>query len=305
MELTEETLEHLRNEALVGLCREKAEGQLLEIERRKEDLRSTRSPFAVFSKRESKETFQRAVRAADEAASSQRLRLALLQEVERRLGPIIRADLELYLESSSADYQQLSTNLRSIGVWQRKLRESADTLTAFARELRELRRAAPGAPRTRAVATVREVAQRLAAVHTHLAGIARDVTAILAATGEALTLPELAEMNRVPWVQRLSVLTPQQIDVEGSYVETETRRFLAGGLEPACAAAEPCRLALQTRADAYLDHYWLQLRAYAREHLAQEFDVDATVAELTARYIDAALDRYQEELAATPFLVDR
>lgn len=304
MELTEETLEHLRNEALTGLCRERIEGDLLEIERRKEDLMSTRSPFAVFSKRESKEAFLRAVRGADEAARDHKHRLAQLQEVERRLGPIIRADLELYLESSSADFQRLSTHLRLIGVWQRKIRESAEYLTAFARELRELRRSAAGAPQTRAVATVREAAQRLGAMHGHLAGIARDIGAVLATDGAAVALPELAEMNRMAWVQRLSVLSPQQIEVEGAYVETETRRFLATSLETACAAAEPCRQALQARADAYLDHYWLQLRAYAKEHLAQEFDVAATVAELTARYIDAALERYQEELAATPFLIN-
>lgn len=305
MELTEETLEHLTNEALIGLCREKVDAQILEIQRRKEELLSTRSPFAVFSKRTSKDAFQRELRQAEETLEKLNLRVAQLREIESRLNTVIRGELELYLESSSPDYRHLSTNRRMVDVWQRNLRESSEYLTAFARELRELRSAAPGGQRTRAVAAVREAAHRLAALHGQLSAISRDVAAILATAGPEESLPVPAELNRMVWVQRLAVLNTQQIEVESSYLETETRRFIVSGLEAACAKAEPCRQALQTRVDAYVDHYWQQLRAYALQHLNRDFDVEATITELSTRYIDAAFERYQEELAATPFLISR
>ena len=169
MELTEETLEHLRNEVLVGLCRERIEARRAELERRKEELAGRRGPLSLFSKRTSKDALQRERREVDATLENLQHQLALLRETGGRVSAVIRADLELYLESSSEDYQQLSTHLRKVGVWQRKLRESGEFLTAFARELRELRSAATGGQRARAVAAVREAAQRLAAVHAPLA----------------------------------------------------------------------------------------------------------------------------------------
>ena len=142
-------------------------------------------------------------------------------------------------------------------------------------------------------------------MQAQLAAIAREVGSTLAAAGSDITLPELSELNRTAWVQRLAVLSAQQIEVEGSFVETEIRRFLAHGLEAACARAEPCRQAMQARADAYLDLYWEQLRTYSKEHCDSDFDVDAVLPELTARFIDADLERCQEEIAAAPFLIGR
>lgn len=303
MELTEETLEHLRSEALVGLCRERIEARHREVERTKEELAGRRGPLSLFSKRTSKDALQRQRREVEATLENLQHQLAVLREIEGRVTAIIRGDLELFLESSSEDYQQLSTHLRKVDVWQRKLRESGEFLTAFARELRELQSAAAGGQRTRAVAAVREAAHRLAALHAPLATIAWDIAVTLGNKGNEPVLTAPAELNRLAWVQRLSVLPSQQLEVESAYVETETRRFIASGLEAVCASAEPCRQALQARADAYLDHYWEQLRAYAKEHLAREFDVETTVADLATRYIDAALERYQVELAATPFLI--
>jgi len=301
MELCAETLDHLRNEALVGLCRGWIGERLATLERQREEIHSTRSPFAVFGRRETKEAFTRSVRATEESTNTLRHGLAELEQVELRLLPLIRADLETYLDNVSPEFQQLTRSVRLIEVWQRKLRELADPLLGLARELRVLRTAAPGQPMLRGIAIAREITQRLEAAHVTLSGIARDVAGALQASASDVRLPELPELRRVGWLQRLALLPVPKIQAESTPVEAETRRFLAEGLEAACAKAQSCHAVCQALADHYLEQYWSQLRAFAREHYVEEISLEEALPALTARYVDADIARYQRELALDPF----
>jgi hypothetical protein len=305
MELPYETIVHLRCEALAARCRAEITGELADLERQAEDLRGTRSPFTVFARRETREARTRSLQAIADKAADARDRLAQVEDVERRLGRQLQADLEANSEQFSADYLKYRRSVRMIDAWQHKLREQTDTLIAFARELKNLRSPGAAMPAVRAVAAVRELAQRLEAAHQVLTGIARDATAVIEASASAHQLPALPVLRRMAWVQRLTFITAQQADVESTLVETETRRFLACGLEAAQARAVECRSALQAMADRYLEQYWNQLRAHANEYYISESDCAAAREDLIARYVTAEVVSCQTELCADPFPTNR
>lgn len=301
MEPTPETLEHLRHEALVGWCRKAIADQLSNAERQREELQSTRSPFAVFSRREAKEAFTRALRSTEENTATLRHYQVQLDHIERLLAPLIRAGVAEYLWRASADYQQMMHCTRAIDGWLQRLHGLEDPLVAFARELRESRAARTGAPYLRTLANARTYALKLDAEHGALAAVAREVDGILALSHSPLRLPELPELKRTTWIQRVASLTPALAQIELAQVETVIREFLAQGVPAAAATARSCRESCQALADHYLSDYWNQLRDFARTHWIEETTLEAAMQMLVEVYIDADLVRRQHEIAYDPF----
>jgi hypothetical protein len=87
MELSEATLELLQNEAYVFLCREVVEDTLASLEREKAEIASTRPPFGVLARKETREAFTRSMRTALDNEAALRDRLAQISGIEEWLRP--------------------------------------------------------------------------------------------------------------------------------------------------------------------------------------------------------------------------
>jgi hypothetical protein len=287
MELSTAILDHLRYEALAAVCREAIQVRLADLHRQKKAIESTRSPFAFFVRRETRAALDRSLKITEENADVLQSLLAQIQQAETVLRTIIRRGLDEYLEHASLNYKACRQAARLVAEWEHWMRELADPLTAFARELRALQSAVAGPGRPRAIAATRHAAERLAARHHSLAQIAARASAILQEVGGGVQLPELRELHQVSWIQRLTIVPAEQAALEASLVEAEMRKFLAQGIEAACTQARTNRAACDAPADSYLEEYWTQLRTHAREHYVQEIDLAATVQDLTTRYAEA------------------
>jgi hypothetical protein len=276
------------------------------LDRQKEEIESTRSPFGVFSRKETKEAYAHSIRSTEQNADNIRQLLAQVQQVESRMLPLLRTGIDDYLTQVTVDYRQLKQGMHSIDDWISLLGGLPDTLLAFARELRVVRTSGPGTQMVRAIAAARELAQRLEAALVRLTNLADPVNQALQTAGSDRRLPGLPELRRTAWVQRLAVLSTQQAAQDAAGVETATRQFLATGIGCAMSHAQACRDACQTLANRHLDQYQEQLRAYANEHYDfAATDVETALQSLTARYVDTDLLRHQQELTLDPFSINR
>ncbi|MBI5691769.1 MAG: hypothetical protein HZC55_16920 [Verrucomicrobia bacterium] len=305
MELPAETIELLRDEALAARCREVIADQLSVLGRQMEDIQATRSPFPMFARKEAKEQFARSVRTTEQETVAVRQLQLQVQQIEAHLLPQLRHALESYLRQASPDFLQIQRGIDAVDRWSQRLGQLSDSLLAFARDVREVRQAEAGISRVRAIASVREVAQRIEAEELGLAKLARDVEFVLQNSTSGVRLPDLPELRRCAWVQRLAVLPPETTGPECTQVETETRRFLTDGLAAATGCAQSCREVCRTVSDCYLEHYWAQLRVFARENYATDFALERDLARLSARYVDAEIIRAQGQLTANPFIDHR
>lgn len=305
MEPTPETLEHLRYEALAIRCRAAISEQLQALDRQLAEIQSTRSPFAVFARRETKEAFNRSLQSTEQDAAALRQCLVRLEQIEARITPLLHAGIAEFLWRASSDYQQIMQSVQAIDGWVERLNQLGEPLLAFARELRESRSAGTGAPFLRALATARTYAQILEVEHGKLAAVARQVDGVLALSSSPLRLPELPELTRTTWVQRVASLSAAIAHTELTQVEAVMRQFLAEGVPAAAATARSCRAACEALAERFHTDYWSQLRAFAQENWAEEVSLDEALQKLTVRYVDADLVRRQHEIQFDPFQINR
>ena len=305
MEPTPETLEHLHHEALAIRCRAAITTQLTALDRQLEEIQSTRSPFAVFSRKETKEAFNRSLQSTEQDAAALRQCLVQLEQIEARIAPLLHAGIAEFLWRASSDYQQIMQSVQAIDGWVDRVSNLGEPLLAFSRELRESRAAGPGAAFLRALATARTYAQILEVEHGKLAAVARQVDAVLALSSSPLRLPELPELTRTTWVQRVASLSAAIAHTELTQVEAVMRQFLAEGVPAATATARACREACEALAERFHLDYWNQLRAFAQENWTEETSLEEALQKLTVRYVDADLVRRQHEIQFDPFQINR
>lgn len=93
MELSETTLARLRDEAYAFLAREALSVKLQDLERERAAVESTRSPFGLLARRETREKISRSMRVIEENESVLRDQLTLITDIVNRLHPVIRRDV--------------------------------------------------------------------------------------------------------------------------------------------------------------------------------------------------------------------
>lgn len=301
MELSATTLQNLQDEAYAALCREAVEERLGVLEAEKATIASTRPPFGLLARRETRDAFTRSMRTALDNEAALRGQLARLDAITDWLRPLIRNGVSAYLAEASPEYCGFLQADARLYDWERAIQNLPDLLLAFARDLRNLRTA------TTAATTLKDCASELADLHAAAGRLERlrlELHILEQTIGErtaGIRLPALPNLQHLPWLARLVDLPPPQLAVEAARVETEVRTHLAD--EATFAAGVAARLQAahdicSNLAENALEQYWNQLRSHARLHYVEERSVDEVLEMLTQRYIDANLQRQREQ----PFL---
>lgn len=299
MELSETTLNHLSDEAYAFLAREALLARLETLELEREKVANTRPPFGVLAGRATREAFARSMRAVEGDELTLRDQLAQITGIEDWLRPIIRRDVSTYLAAMSPDYCQLLQIAARLNDWERACHIVPGLLKAFARDLRAVRLAL--APDKKAhslvafeLAALAESAERLVAQRHELLVIEKAARAL---ADEELTkkikFPDLPDLQRVAWVNRLAAIPPEKALVEVTKVEAEVQAFVAEPRDRTYARLQASREACGQLANQTLELYWNQLRAHARAHYVEERDVAEVISMLTQRYVDADIQRRQ------------
>ncbi len=309
MDLSAATIEHLRDEAYLFLCREAVEERLNAIEQEKSELASTRPPFFLLAKKETRNAFTQSMRAVSDNETALRDRLTQISRLEEWLRPAIREEVVSYLAAVSPDFQTFAEIRAVLDSWESHLPPLQESLMALARDLKALRaEAAAGRGILQALAGAREAVMRM---EQTLASLDECAVALSARTesredvARDVRLPSLPAFRREAWVNRLALMTPEQVVAEAGRAETEARAFLAGGADSARARIEASRAACVMFEEGFVEHYWQQLRAHARIHYVEERDIDEVLDLLSQNYVQAQLRREQLALSRDPFLAER
>ena len=311
MELSEATLEHLQDEAYAYLCRQAVEEKLASLEREKAEIASTRPPFGVLARKETRDAFAHSMRTALDSETVLRDRLAQIVGIEEWLRPILHKDVAAYLADVSPDYGRFQQIRARLEDWECAFQDLPELLVAFARELRGVRQAAGAAPAAgrhlvQELAALREIAMRLEQQYLELIVITGTVSELTQAGAlTEIRVAVLPDLRRVAWVSRLAMLPLDQAIAEIARVEKDVRDFLADGNANAIARLEAGRTVCMQFENKLIEQYWAQLRAHARAHYVEERDIDDVLATLAQRYVSANLALQQQALSANPFLTER
>jgi len=315
MELSPATLELLQDEAYACLSRQVVQETLASIEREKAVIASTRPPFGVLARKETRDAFTRSMRTALDNEAALRDRLAQINGIEAWLRPLLRRDIAAYLATASPDYRLFRQVRARLDAWERAFQALPELLVAFARELRSLREAVGSDPAAGRLAyelpVVGEIAVRTERKHRELVVIAGTVAELTQV--EALSeirAPALPDFKRVAWVSQLTTLPLGQALTEAMCFEGEVRDFLADGIDLVHARLEVSRDECARLENQVLEQYWHQLRTHAQVHYVEERDVDEVLEMLTQRYANAENARregaYQEKALLTdPYRTER
>jgi hypothetical protein len=311
MELSKATLELLRDEAYVLLCRDTLQEKLKSLEEEKAVIVNSRPPFGVLGGKKARESFETSLRSTEDTEAALRERLVRSTRYETWLQRCIRRELAAYLETVSAEYQRVAQIKRLIDEWEYCVtRQMPDTLVAYAREMRGFRLAAAEAGRfepaqSHELALLREIALRLEQQQDHLANISAAMNAHAMEIGLLdVRVPPLPLFRRAVWVDSLCVVPLDQSLADLTRAEAEVRAFLHGGMQPISGRLQASRVSCVQRQENYLEQYWDQLRAHAQTHWVEEREIDQVLDTLAERY-DGAIARRQREVTHNPFLTER
>jgi hypothetical protein len=303
MELPEETVRLLRDEAYVALCREALDKHLTELTRKKAVVSSTRPPFGVLARKETRDLFTRTMQAVQDQESALKDAKAQLETVSVQLHPLVERSVADYLAQVRKDFSHLEQVVARLDDWQRALQGLPELLLGFARDLRTLRLAvgaAKAAPRKwlSELAALRDMAARLARQNRELQIVGMAIAeAASHLWSKPLDLPALPDFNRLPWIAHLTTLVPEKIVEETAKVEAEVRRFLAEGAEAALTRWETCRASCVDKGKKLIEDYWQQLRSHAQKHYVEDCDILEKVKSLHFRYVQAEIIQRQNELS--------
>ena len=307
MELSETTLAYLRDEAYAHLARQALLANLKRLEQERDSVASTRPPFGVLGRRESREAYARSMRSVNDNEAVVCDQLVQITGITDWLRPFIRRDVSTYLAAESPDYCRLLQIAARVDDWERAYRLIPELLVAFARDLRAVRLALVPEKKSHPlisheITVLRESAEGLAAHRHELRVIEQAALALAPADlADQLKFPALPDLQRLPWVSRLAVVPPETALPEVTQAEAEIRLLLASPMTQVVAQLQEDRDRCTERADRMLEEYWNQLRLHARAHYVEERDVQDVIRMLNERYIDADLQRRQQALSVHPF----
>ncbi|MCX6956247.1 MAG: hypothetical protein NTV51_29285 [Verrucomicrobia bacterium] len=307
MELSTDTIEHLRDEAYATLCRRAVEQSLVDLEREKAEISSTRPPFGFLASRQARETFERSMHAATGTEEALRARLGQIKQLEKRLQGIIHAELRGYLGAISPDYRCFTAVEHLLDQWEAEYAALPELLVAFARDARSVQAAASSAAGTRDLqpfAVLREAALRIEQQFDLLDRLVAQFTALLPDSAVMeVNVPTLPDFRRVAWVNRAAALPSSQLLAETTRVVRSAREFVAAGQGEVPVLLAAAHKACKRHEEIFLQRYWNQLRAHAQAHYVEKRGIDEVIEMLMHTSVTSDLARRQRELtAADPFL---
>src|SRR5688572_8963282 len=121
MELSRATLELLRDEAYISLCREAVQENLRSLERDKTQLVNSRPPFGVLAAKKTRDAFESSLRNTDETKSALRDRLMRIDKYETWLHRCIARDLGGYLAVVSPEHKRVGEIKALLDDWERSV----------------------------------------------------------------------------------------------------------------------------------------------------------------------------------------
>lgn len=309
MELSAATIEHLRDEAYASLCRQALEAALHRLEQEKAELASTRPPFGVLARKETRDAFTRSMRIATDSEAVLRSRLVQISQLESWLQGILRPELRAYLMSVAPDYRRFAITHELLDQWSAAFGAMPELVLALARDVGAIRHN-PEAARARRelhlFAVLRDTALRVEEQLFRLEAITKQLEATVPAiASNEVRAPALPDLRRVAWVNTLAVLPLEQLTAETTTAEKTARAFVAQGHRTALLRLQASHDSCTSYEEAYLERYWNQLRTHAQTHYVEERDIEEVIATLTHRYVTTDLARRQLALTTNPFLVER
>src|SRR4051812_48736076 len=118
MGLPQPTIELLRDEAYVGVCRGALQERLDALERETTELVNSRPPFGVLAFRRTRDAFEHSLQVATESNAALRERPVRFARIETWLRACLKEDLAKYLEEVSPEYQRLTRVQRLLSEWE-------------------------------------------------------------------------------------------------------------------------------------------------------------------------------------------
>lgn len=284
------TLELLRDEAYVLLCREAILDRIEARNREKASRSATETaPAAPAPKGNPVVPSPGTDTDPDVALYS---RLSRIGRLETWIQKCLRVELAAHLETTNAVYQHGIRIQQALNEWEFCVRHVLpDSLAEFARELRGLRQAA-GEPHRRAAATavadfvsLRRIAGRVEDQQLQISRIASAIAGHAQQLGATDVLPPtLPNFLRIVWVDWLSIVPAEQVMTEVTRIESEVRTFLNRGLPAVLEHLQACRNAASARQEHLLQEFWHRLREHAQSHFVEERELDAVLDSLSMRY---------------------
>jgi hypothetical protein len=309
MELSPDMIEHLRDEAYVLLCRQAIVQALEGLEQEKSSIASTRPPFGVLARKETRDAFSRSMRTALDGEAALRSRLDQVAQLEHWLQRILEPELRAYLLVAAPEFQRFSSARELLNQWATTFSALPELVLAFARDVGNIRQNATSPHPRRDLqlfAVLRDTALRVEEQLVQLDGINRQLTATVPVIARTeVRAPALPELRRVGWVNTIALLPVGQLGTVTIAVENAARQFVTQGRQETLARLQASHDACTGYEEAYLQRYWNQLRTHAQTHYVEERDIDEVIATLAQRYVTSDLARRQLALAADPFLGER
>jgi hypothetical protein len=305
MELSRATLQLVRDEAYVALCRDAVQESLKNLQRDKVGLVNSRPPFGVLAPKKTRDAFESSLRTTDDTETALRSRLTRIEKYETWLNRRLSRELGTYLGAASPEYKRVGEIKQLLKDWENGVtRLLPDTLIAFAREMRGLRLAVSTPnrierPAAHEVTLLYEIAMRVESQLDRLAQIAAVVNAQALDIALEVRLAPLPMFRRSAWVDWLCAVPLNEALIDLARAEGEIRTFL-NDMQPIYGRLQAGRVSCVQRQENYLQQYWTQLRAHAQSHWVEERDVDDVLNTLGSRY-DADITRRQREVTYNPF----
>lgn len=300
MELSQATIELLRDEAYAFLCREAVKDGLDRLACERAALIDSRPTGTGAIDQAARETLNRSMRSALDQEDALRNQLSQISRLEQRLQAAIRPELQAYLTVASFDYGRFATAHTLLDQWRQRFGALPERLGVFAHDVRQILQettASGGRPDLRLFAALRDTAVSL---EQHVAKL-DEIGGLLAANlvpGSGVTVPPLPDFHYVAWVSRIFLLNAPQLAAETARVETEVRQFLARHQDTVPGHLKSSHEACRCAAENLLQGYWNQLRVHAQIHYVEERDMDAVIDELMQRYLTP--DSSGSALVASP-----
>lgn len=292
MDLSQTTIELLRDEAYAFLSREAVKDGLDRLARERAEMIDVCPAQNATRNQVARETLNRSMRRVMDQEESLRKHLTRISQLEQRLQGAIHPELHDYLMTASTDYGRLATASKLLEHWKTLVRGLPARLVAFANDVRQILRETTtngGRPDLRLFVALRDSAQGLEQDVAQL----DECSVLLAANvapGGGIFVPTLPDFHRVAWVSRLFLLPAPQLASETARVETEVRQFLAHDLAAVLASLLTSQEACQGAAENVLQGYWNQLRTHAQVYYVEDRDMDEVIDELMRRHVAPAVD---------------
>lgn len=279
------------------------------LEQQKAELASTRPPFGVLARKETREAFTRSMRTANDSEAVLRSRLVQISQLESWLQGILRPELRAYLMSVAPEYRRFAITHELLDQWGTAFGAMPELVLALARDVGAIRQNPEVARARRELhlfAVLRDTALRVEEQLFRLDTITKQLEATVPAIASAeVRTPTLPDLRRVAWVNTLAVLPLDQLTAETAAAEKSARAFVAQGHRSALIRLQASHDSCTSYEEAYLDRYWNQLRTHAQTHYVEERDIEEVIAVLTHRYVTTDLARRQLALTTNPFLIER